>query len=156
MSVYSFEVKPLGKPSYRLDEYKGKVLLIVNTASECGFAPQLEDLEQLYQDYKNEGFIVLGFPCNQFKHQEPLKNEEIAEYCSMKYEVTFPLHEKIDVKGKHMHPLYRYLVEESGNKKIKWNYTKFLIGIDGEVAERYGSMTNPEKMRDKIVQLLEQ
>lgn len=154
MSIYPFNVKNINQEEISLSEYKGKVLLIVNTASECGLAPQLEGLQKLHQNYQDQGFSVLGFPSNQFMNQEPLEGEEIAAFCSTQYGVDFPLFDKIMVNGEKAHPLYRYLVNETKGKKIKWNYTKFLIGRDGEILERFGSLTAPEKLEDSIVEAL--
>ncbi|WP_034551129.1 glutathione peroxidase [Carnobacterium funditum] len=154
MSVYDFTVTEIGGEEVSLSTYLGKPLLIVNTASKCGLAPQFEGLEELYKKYKEQGFVVLGFPSNQFMNQEPLSNEEIATHCQMAYDVSFPLHEKISVNGDEASPLYKYLVEQTGNKKIKWNFTKFLIGKDGEIIERFSSMTKPEKIEDSIVAAL--
>ena len=154
MSVYDFTVTEIGGEEVSLSKYKGKPLLIVNTASKCGFAPQFDGLEELYEKYKEQGFVVLGFPSNQFMNQEPLSNEEMESHCQLNYGVSFPLHEKIKVNGEDAIPLYRYLVEQTGNKKIKWNFTKFLIGKDGEIIERYGSRIKPEKIEDSIVATL--
>lgn len=154
MSVYDFTVTEIGGEEVSLSKYKGKPLLIVNTASKCGFAPQFEGLEELYEKYKEQNFVVLGFPSNQFMNQEPLSNEEIVSHCQLNYGVSFPLHEKIQVNGDEASPLYKYLVEQTGNKKIKWNFTKFLIGKNGEIIERFGSITKPEKIEDSIVAAL--
>ena len=154
MSVYDFTVTEIGGEEVSLSKYKGKPLLIVNTASKCGFAPQFDGLEELYEKYKEQGFVVLGFPSNQFMNQEPLSNEEMESHCQLNYGVSFPLHEKIKVNGEEAIPLYRYLVEQTGNKKIKWNFTKFLIGKNGEIIERYGSRIKPEKIEESIVAIL--
>ncbi|MGB3159911.1 glutathione peroxidase [Carnobacterium sp.] len=154
MSVYDFTVTEIGGGEVSLSKYKGKPLVIVNTASKCGLAPQFEGLEELYEKYKEQGLTVLGFPSNQFMNQEPLSNEEIESHCQLTYNVSFPLHEKIKVNGDDASPLYKYLVEQTGNKAIKWNFTKFLIGKDGEIVERFGSMTKPEKLEDSIVKVL--
>ncbi len=152
--VYDFEVNRLNGDSVKLSEYRGKALLIVNTASQCGFTPQYGGLEKLYDKFNPRGLEILGFPCNQFGKQEPGSSEEIAEFCSVKYGVTFPMFEKIDVNGKDTHPLYRYLKREArgvlGSEPIKWNFTKFLIGREGEVVERYGSTTKPEQIEADI------
>lgn len=124
--------------------------MIVNTASKCGFTPQLEGLETLYEAYKDQKFVVLGFPCNQFLMQDPKSNEEIMEFCQLNYGVHFPMHEKIKVKGKHADPLYQYLVKETDDKKIEWNFTKFLIGRDGKIVERFGSKVAPEEITSDI------
>ncbi|SEL29972.1 glutathione peroxidase [Carnobacterium iners] len=154
MSVYDYSVTEIGGEEVSLSKYQGKPLLIVNTASKCGFAPQFEGLEELYKKYNDLGFTVLGFPSNQFMNQEPLSNEEIADHCQMTYNVSFPLHEKIKVNGNDASPLYKYLVEQTGNKIIKWNFTKFLVGKDGEIVKRFGSMTKPEKIEDSIIAIL--
>ncbi len=135
-------------------DYKGKTLLIVNVASRCGFTPQYKGLEEIYKKYKAQGFEVLGFPANNFMGQEPGSNEEIKEFCSLKFHVTFPMFAKISVKGKDIDPLYKYLTTEAGhNGDIQWNFNKFLVGPDGKVIERYGSSTDPAS--DKITQVLE-
>jgi len=157
-SVYDFEVKRLNGESVKLGEYRGKVLLIVNTASECGFTPQYGGLETLYGKFRARGLEILGFPCNQFGKQEPGSSEEIAEFCSVNYGVTFPMFEKIDVNGKDAHPLYQYLKSQArgllGSEPIKWNFTKFLVDREGEVVKRYGSKTKPERIEADIEALL--
>jgi len=140
-----------------LESYAGKVALVVNTASACGFTPQFEGLEQLHQKYADEGLVVLGFPCNQFGSQDPGSNAEIGAFCQKNYGVTFPMFEKIDVNGDDAHPLYQWLREEKGGvlgDAIKWNFTKFLIGRDGTVIKRYGSTTKPEKIAADIEKAL--
>lgn len=140
MSIYEYEVKSITGEVVSLEKYKGKIILIVNTASKCGFTPQFKDLEQLYKDYKMNDFVVLGFPCNQFADQDPGSNEEINSFCSLNYGVTFPMFSKIDVNGDSAHPLYKYLKNEKKGffgKKIKWNFTKFLINREGKVLKRY-------------------
>lgn len=157
--VYDFEVKRLNGDPVKLSEYRGKALLIVNTASQCGFTPQYAGLEALYEKFKARGLEILGFPCNQFGKQEPGSSEEIAEFCSVNYGVTFPMFEKIDVNGKNTHPLYRYLKGEArgvlGSEPIKWNFTKFLANREGEVVKRYGSTTKPEQIEADIEAALE-
>ncbi len=152
--VYDFEANLLNGDPVKLGEYRGKTLLIVNTASQCGFTPQYSGLEKLYDKFKARGLEVLGFPCNQFGKQEPGSSEEIAEFCSVNYGVTFPIFEKIDVNGKNAHPLYRYLKSEArgvlGSEPIKWNFTKFLVNREGKVVERYGSTTKPEQIEADI------
>ena len=152
--VYDFEVNRLNGESAKLSEYRGKALLIVNTASKCGFTPQYGGLEDLYGKFQARGLEVLGFPCNQFGRQEPGGSEEIAESCSLNYGVTFPMFEKIDVNGKGAHPLYQYLKSEArgllGSEPVKWNFTKFLVNREGEVVERYGSTTKPEQIEAAI------
>jgi glutathione peroxidase len=140
-----------------LETYAGKVALVVNTASECGFTPQFEGLEKLHSVYADEGLVVLGFPCNQFGNQDPGDNEEIGAFCEKNYGVTFPMFEKVDVNGDGAHPLYQWLRREKGGvlgDSIKWNFTKFLVGRDGTVLKRYGSTTTPEKIVDDIEKAL--
>ena len=139
MNIYDINVQMPDGSSYTLDKYKGQVMLIVNTASECGFTPQFEDLQALYEEYKDQGFVILGFPCNQFGGQEPGTGEEATQNCKINYGVTFPIHEKIDVKGENQHPLYKFLTEAQNgffNEKIKWNFTKFLVDREGNVINR--------------------
>jgi glutathione peroxidase len=136
-----------------LATYDGKVVLVVNTASQCGFTPQLEGLEKLYEDYADQGLVVLGFPCNQFGGQEPGSAEEIGAFCQKNYGVTFPMFEKVDVNGDDAHPLFQWLREEQGGlmgSKIKWNFTKFLINRDGQVVDRFGPTTKPEKIAKDV------
>ena len=158
MSVYDYSAKTLDGQDVSLADYRGQVLLIVNTASKCGFTPQYEGLEALYRDYKDRGLTVLGFPCNQFGAQEPGNAEEIASFCSLTYDVTFPMLAKIDVNGPSAHPLYAFLKKEQkgllGTEGIKWNFTKFLIGRDGEVVERFAPTTKPEDLKVAVEALL--
>lgn len=154
MSVYSYTVQTLEGAEQSLDAFKARPMIIVNTASKCGLASQLEGLEELYQTYKEQGLIVLGFPCNQFLGQEPLEGQDIKEFCQLNYQVTFPIFEKIKVNEKETHPLYTYLKEETGGKRIKWNYTKFLIDQTGKVVKRFSPKTSPEKMKDAIEQMI--
>lgn len=158
MSVYDYSAKTLDGQDVSLADYRGQVLLIVNTASKCGFTPQYEGLEALYKTYKDRGFTVLAFPCNQFGAQEPGDAAEIANFCSLTYDVTFPVMSKIDVNGADAHPLYRFLKKEQkgvlGTEAIKWNFTKFLIGKDGEVVERFAPTTKPEDLKAAIEALL--
>lgn len=140
-----------------MKEFKGKVLLIVNTATGCGFTPQYEGLQKLYDKYRDRGLEILDFPCNQFGHQAPGTEEEIQEFCTLKYKTTFPLFAKIDVNGQNAEPLFTYLKKaKSGfiGDDIKWNFTKFLVSRDGEVIERYAPVTKPEKIEDDILKLL--
>ena len=152
--VYDYEVNLLNGDFVKLSEYRGKALLIVNTASECGFTPQYSGLEKLYGKFKARGLEILGFPCNQFGKQEPGNSGEIAEFCSVNYGVTFPMFEKVDVNGKAAHPLFRYLKGEArgvlGSEPIKWNFTKFLVNREGEVVDRYASTTKPEQIEADI------
>ena len=158
MSVYDYSAKTLDGQDVSLADYRGQVLLIVNTASKCGFTPQYEGLEALYKAYKDRGFTVLAFPCNQFGAQEPGDAAEIANFCSLTYDVTFPVMSKIDVNGADAHPLYKFLKKEQkgvlGTEAIKWNFTKFLIGRDGEVVERFAPTTKPEDLKAAIEALL--
>ena len=158
-SVYDFDVTTLDRTPRPMADYRGKVLLIVNVASACGFTPQYAGLEALYRKYHHRGFEVLGFPCNQFGAQEPGSAEEIATFCSTKYDVTFPMFAKIDVNGAHAHPLYEHLKAEApgalGTKGIKWNFTKFLVNARGEVVERYGSSTTPEQIDADVAKALD-
>jgi glutathione peroxidase len=158
MSVYDFEAETLdGKPA-PLAERRGEVLLIVNTASKCGFTPQYEGLEALYRRFKDRGFAVLGFPCNQFGAQEPGDAGEIANFCSLTYEVSFPMMAKIDVNGPKAHPLYAYLKKEQrgvlGSQGIKWNFTKFLVDREGRVVRRFAPMHTPETISAAVEALL--
>lgn len=145
-----------GKP-VDLSDYEGKVVLVVNTASQCGFTPQYQGLQALYDEYADQGFAVLGFPCDQFGHQEPGDEDEIASFCERNFGVTFPLFSKIDVNGDDAHPLYQWLKKEQGGLlggKIKWNFTKFLVGKDGQVIDRYAPTTKPEKLGGDVAKAL--
>ena len=157
-SVHDFSAKTIEGREQRLDAYKGKVLLIVNVASECGFTPQYQGLEALQKRYGAQGFSVLGFPSNQFGAQEPGTEAEIANFCEKNYGVTFPLFAKIDVNGSGAHPLYKYLTSEKagllGTEAIKWNFTKFLIDKEGKPVARYGSSTKPDALEAPIKKLL--
>ncbi|GAA0442191.1 MAG: glutathione peroxidase [Bacillota bacterium] len=153
MSVYEFQAKMIGGKEKSLSDYRGEVLLIVNTASKCGFTPQLEGLQNVYNAYKDQGFQVLGFPCNQFNNQDPGTEGEISEFCQINYGVTFPMFSKVDVKGENAHPLFNYLTEEAKGfltKQIKWNFTKFLVNKQGEVINRYAPQTKPEQIKTDI------
>ncbi len=142
--IYSFTAKTIDGKDQPLSGYKGKALLIVNTASRCGFTRQYEGLEELYKKYHDHGFEILGFPANNFMFQEPGSDEEIKKFCSLKYNVTFPMFSKIDVKGKDAHPLYKYLTEETDFKgDVSWNFNKFLVSPDGRIAARFDSKTDP-------------
>lgn len=157
MSVHEHSAALLNGESKSLSDYAGKVLLIVNTASQCGFTPQYKALQALYEQYKDRGFEVLGFPCNQFGKQEPGSSEEIASFCEINFGVTFPLFEKIDVKGPHIHPVFQYLTQNAGGfltDTIKWNFTKFLIDKQGHVVSRYAPTTTPDKIATDIEQQL--
>ncbi len=156
--IYDFEVDDIHGKKVKLGVYKGKVLLIVNTASKCGFTPQYKGLEALYERLGPRGFEVLGFPCNQFGAQEPGSEEEIESFCEMNYGVSFPLFAKIDVNGDGASPLYKHLKKAKpgllGSEAIKWNFTKFLVDRDGNVVERYAPNTEPEKIAPDIEKLL--
>ncbi len=154
---YNFEANSLKGKAVSMKTYEGKVVLIVNVASKCGFTPQYKGLEELYKKYESKGLVILGFPCNQFGSQEPGSAEEISSFCSLNYGVTFPMFAKIDVNGDNTHPLYAYLKEALpgtlGNG-IKWNFTKFLLDKKGNPVKRYGSVTKPEEIADDIEKLL--
>jgi glutathione peroxidase len=158
MSIYDYSPETLTGQPAPLSDYSGKVVLIVNTASKCGFTPQYEGLEALYRKYADKGLVVLGFPCNQFGAQEPGNADEIKNFCSLTYDVTFPMFAKIEVNGPKAHPLYEYLKHEKkgllGSEGIKWNFTKFLVGRDGEVVERFAPTTKPEDISGAIEKLL--
>ena len=155
--LYEFNVLDSQNNQVSLNDYKDKVLVIVNTASKCGFTPQYEDLESLYETYKDKGFEILAFPCNQFANQDPGTNEEIQSFCQVNFGITFPVLAKIDVNGEHEDPLYTYLkAEQKGllGKDIKWNFTKFLIDRKGNVVKRFGPQVNPNKMIKDIEKLI--
>jgi glutathione peroxidase len=157
-TIYDFKVKDINGQEVSLEKFKGKPLLIVNVASKCGFTPQDEGLEQLYKKYHGQGFEVLGFPCNQFGAQEPGNEEEIKSFCSLTYNVTFPMFAKIDVNGDNTAPLYQFLKKEEkgvlGTEAIKWNFTKFLVNKNGEVVDRFAPTTKPEDLTKHIEALL--
>ena len=142
--IYGFKMKTIDGAEKSLADYKGKTLLIVNVASRCGFTPQYKDLEALYQKYRAKGLEILGFPANNFMHQEPGSDAEIKQFCSLKYNVSFPMFSKISVKGKDISPLYQYLTQESDAKsEVSWNFNKFLVDPDGKVVARFGSREEP-------------
>jgi glutathione peroxidase len=153
-SIYDFTAADIEGRERNLGEFRGKVLLIVNTASQCGFTPQYKGLETLHRKYGGQGLTVLGFPCNQFGAQEPGDAEEIKNFCSLTYDVSFPVFAKIDVNGPKAHPLYAYLTDAKrgflGSKSIKWNFTKFLIGRDGRVLQRFGPTVTPDSLDAEI------
>jgi glutathione peroxidase len=157
-TIYDFSAEKLEGGTQTLSDYAGKVVLIVNTASKCGFTPQFEGLEKVYEKYKDQGFVVLGFPCNQFASQDPGSNTDIGEFCQRNYGVSFPMFAKIDVNGSDAHPLYKYLTKEAkgllGTEAVKWNFTKFLVGRDGNVIDRYATATKPEAMVKDIEKAL--
>ncbi len=157
-AIYEFSAPRLNGKEQPLEDYKGKVLLIVNTASKCGFTPQFEGLEKLYGDLKEKGLEILGFPCNQFGAQDPGSNDEIGEFCQINYGVSFPMFSKIDVNGSGADPLYKYLKAEKpglmGSKRIKWNFTKFLVNREGKVVKRFAPTDTPHGIRKEIEKLL--
>ena len=158
MNVYDFKVLNQKGEEVSLDIYKGKVLLIVNTATKCGFTPQYEALEAMYEELKDKGFEILDFPCNQFLHQAPGSDEEINQFCTLKYNTRFTRFKKVEVKGDEAIPLYKWLIcqnEKGKPKAIKWNFTKFLIDRNGNVVERFGSMDKPKSFIDKVKTELE-
>ena len=156
-TIYQFSAKSITGKEIKLSDYAGKVVLIVNTASKCGFTKQYEGLEKLYNKYKDKGFVILAFPCNQFGSQEPGTNSEIKEFCSLNYGVSFDIFEKIDVNGENAHPLYKFLTKEKSGfitDDIKWNFTKFLIDKNGNVVDRFAPQTTPENLEKDIEKLL--
>ncbi len=157
MAIYDYEVKNYKGEKVNLAEYRGKVLLIVNTATKCGFTPQYDELEELYGKYKDRGFEILDFPCNQFFKQAPGTSEEIHTACVLRFMIQFPQFEKIDVNGKNEHPLYRYLKDNcpvKTGKNIKWNFTKFLVDREGNIVNRFEPTAKPKSFEDDIVKLL--
>lgn len=157
-SIYDFSANSIEGQPVSLSTYKDKVLLIVNTASQCGFTPQYQGLQSVYNKYENQGFAVLGFPCNQFGQQEPGSGNEIQSFCETRFGVTFPLFQKVDVNGENAHPLFKYLTKAApgifGTQGIKWNFTKFLVDRSGNVVKRYPSTTKPEDIEKDIQALL--
>lgn len=158
MNFYDFSAKTNMGTEKSMKDYKGKVLLVVNTASKCGFTPQYEELQKLYEEYKDQGFEILAFPCNQFANQEPGDNKEIRSFCKLNYNVTFQLFDKIDVNGKNTHPIYKYLKENVkgllNSKDIKWNFTKFLVDKNGDVVKRFAPIKKPLSMKKDVEELL--
>jgi glutathione peroxidase len=158
VTIYDFDVTTIDGVTQTLAPYRGQVLLIVNVAGKCGFTPQYAGLEQLYRRYRDKGFSVLGFPCDQFGHQEPGTEEEIKAFCSLTYDVTFPMFAKIRVNGEDVHPLYGYLKKAQpglfGSEAIKWNFTKFLVAGTGEVLKRYAPTETPESIEKDLAPLL--
>ena len=157
MNIYDFSMQKANGEYQPLSDYRGKAVLIVNTASKCGFTKQFTGLEVLYKKYQNKGFVILGFPCNQFLHQDPGTNEESQDFCKINYGVTFPVFAKIDVRGKTQNPLYTYLTKESGEKfkgAIKWNFTKFLIDREGNIVRRYAPPVTPEEIMPDVESLV--
>lgn len=158
-SFFDFTVKDDKKQDFNLSQFKGKSVLVVNVASKCGFTPQYKGLEELYQQFKDQGLVILGFPCNQFGSQEPGSNEEIQSFCQMNYGVSFPVLDKVDVNGENTAPVYEFLKSEApgifGTEVIKWNFTKFLINKDGAVIERYAPNTEPKDIAADVKKSLE-
>lgn len=158
MSIYDIEVNSIRGEKKDLSEYRGKIMLIVNTASKCGFTPQYKGLQTLHEKYADRGLAILGFPCNQFAGQEPDDEATIAQQCELNHGVTFPLHAKIEVKGSGIHPLYKHLTKAKrgflGTKTIKWNFTKFLVDRGGKVVRRFSPVDTPEKIESVIQKLL--
>ena len=158
MSVHDFKARTIDGKDQSLDAYRGKTLLIVNVASKCGFTPQYKGLEAMYRKHRDHGLVILGFPCDQFGHQEPGNENEIQSFCSTTYDVTFPMFAKVEVNGDNAHPLYKHLKSESpgvlGSEGIKWNFTKFLVDKNGAVVKRYGSVDSPDKIEKDVEELL--
>lgn len=157
MNFYDFSVKKINGQEASMNEYKGKVVLVVNTASNWGLTPQFSQLEELYKTYKDKGLEILGFPCNQFANQDSGSNDEIKNFCQLNYGVTFNMFEKIDVNGENAHPLYKFLKNEGKgllSNEIKWNFTKFLVDSEGKVIKRYAPTTSPMKIKKGIEKLL--
>jgi glutathione peroxidase len=157
-SIYDFEVKTIDGETVSMDRYRGKTLLIVNTASQCGFTPQYTGLDALYRKLQDKDLVVLGFPCNQFGEQEPGDEKEIKEFCSLRFNVSFPMFAKVDVNGDAAHPLYKFLKKESkgilGTEAVKWNFTKFLVDKTGKVLERYAPNVKPEDLEGDLAKVL--
>lgn len=157
MNFYDFSATSMDGEQVNMKDYKGKVVLVVNTASKCGLTPQFSGLEDLYNEYKDRGLEILGFPCNQFANQDSGSNKEIQQFCQLNYGVTFTMFEKIDVNGENAHPLYKFLKSQAKSlfsKEIKWNFTKFLIDADGKVIKRYAPTKSPLKMKSDIEKLI--
>lgn len=158
-TIYDFNAELMDGTKKALADYEGQVILVINTASKCGFTPQFEGLEALYQQYKEEGLVVIGFPCNQFGSQDPGSNDEIGAFCQKNYGVSFPMMAKIDVNGKNAHPIFEWLKQQKSGlltNSIKWNFTKFLISRDGQVIERYAPTSKPEAIKADIEKALAQ
>jgi glutathione peroxidase len=157
-SVYDFSARTIDGDEKKLDAYKGKTMLVVNVASKCGFTPQYKGLEEMYEKFSDKGLVVLGFPCDQFGHQEPGDEAEIKNFCALTYDVKFPMFAKVDVNGESAHPLYKYLKTEAkgvlGTESIKWNFTKFLIDKNGHVVKRYAPLDTPASIEKDIAPIL--
>ena len=158
MTVHDYSAKTIDGEDRTLSDYKGKVMVIVNTASKCGFTPQYRGLDKMFREFRGRGLVVLGFPCDQFGHQEPGDENEIKKFCSLNYDVSFPMFSKVAVNGDHAHPLFKYLKNEApgllGSRAIKWNFTKFLVDKSGKVLKRYGSVAKPESIIKHIEKIL--
>lgn len=154
-SIYDFSAERMDGSTQSFSDYKDQVLLIVNTASKCGFTPQFAGLEALNKQYKDQGLTVIGFPCNQFGSQDPDSNDEIGAFCQKNYGVSFPMMAKVDVNGKDAHPIFDWLKEQKGTDGIEWNFTKFLVGRDGQVIQSYAPTTTPESLTDDIEKALQ-
>ncbi|ATV01478.1 glutathione peroxidase [Bacillus velezensis] len=158
MTIYDINVRTITGEDMTLSAYRGKVMIIVNTASKCGFTSQLKQLQELYDTYREEGLEILGFPCNQFMNQEPGNEAEIQDFCVKNYGVTFPMFAKVDVNGADAHPLFTYLTEQAkgmlGTKAVKWNFTKFIVDRNGEVTGRFSPNVNPKELEDTVQRLL--
>lgn len=156
-NIYDFKALASNGKEVDFRQFEGKVLLIVNTASKCGFTPQFEGLERLHAEYKDRGLVVIGFPCNQFAHQDPGTDEEISGFCQLNYGVTFQIMKKVDVNGSDASPIFKYLKKQAGGflgSSIKWNFTKFLISRDGKIVKRFAPITKPEKLEKDIKSML--
>jgi glutathione peroxidase len=156
-SIYQYSAKKPNGEEVSLSNYEGKVMLIVNTASKCGFTPQFEELQSLFEEYKEKGFTILGFPSDQFMNQEFDNDKDIMEFCQLNYGVNFPMFSKIEVKGEGAHPLFKYLIKEKKGlvtSEVKWNFTKFLIDRDGNVVKRYAPQTSPSKIKDDLDKII--
>ena len=155
-SIYDFTMRDIDGKDVKLEKFKGKVMLIVNVASKCGYTPQYKGLQEIYSQYKDQGLVILGFPANNFLHQEPGSNEEIKQFCTSNYNVTFPMFSKISVRGKHINPLYKFLTEKETDPefsgKISWNFNKFLINGEGKIVARFGTRTKPES--EEVIQAI--
>lgn len=155
MTLYDFTVDKIDGTSQSISEFENKVVLIVNTASKCGFTQQFAGLETLYEKYREKELVILGFPCNQFKQQDPNSNQDILEFCQLNYGVTFPMFAKIDVNGPEQAPLYDYLISKTGGENIEWNFAKFLVGRDGQIVKRFAPKVTPEEIEADIITLLD-
>jgi len=159
MNLYDIDVTRIDGTVQSMSDYRGRALLVVNVASRCGYTPQYAGLERLYRTYRDQGFVVLAFPCDQFGHQEPGSNEEIASFCRSRYDVSFPLFAKVDVNGRRAHPLFEYLKARQkgilGTGSIKWNFTKFLVGPEGDVIRRFGPTDEPEAIKPEVQRLVD-